>query len=29
MGQDPIVAEVRQARQAHAARFAFDLEAIY
>ena len=29
MWQDPIVAEVRQAREAHAAQFAFDLKAIY
>jgi len=29
MWQDPIVAEVRQAREAHAAQFSFDLQAIY
>lgn len=29
MGQDPILAEVRQARETHAARFNFDLQAIY
>lgn len=29
MWQDPIVEEVRQAREAHAARFDFDLRAIY
>jgi hypothetical protein len=29
MWQDPIVAEVRQAREAHAAQFNFDLQAIY
>ncbi len=29
MWQDPIVAEVRQARESHAARFNFDLTAIY
>jgi hypothetical protein len=29
MWQDPIVAEVRRIRQAHAAQFGFDLEAIY
>ncbi|MGA9347855.1 MAG: hypothetical protein WBW48_03495 [Anaerolineae bacterium] len=29
MWQDPIVAEVRQAREAHAAQFDFDLWAIY
>ena len=29
MRQDPIVAEVRQAREAHAARYNFDLQAIY
>jgi hypothetical protein len=29
MWQDPIVAEVRQARGAHAAQFNFDLWAIY
>jgi hypothetical protein len=29
MWQDPIVAEVRQAREAHAAQFDFDLRAIY
>ena len=29
MWQDPIVAEVRQAREAHAAQFNFDLRAIY
>jgi hypothetical protein len=28
MWQDPIVAELRQAREAHAARFDFDLQAI-
>ena len=29
MWQDPIAAEVRQAREAHAAPFNFDLRAIY
>ncbi len=29
MWQDPIVAEVRRAREAHAAQYKFDLEAIY
>ena len=29
MWQDPIVAEVRQVREAHAAQFDFDLRAIY
>jgi hypothetical protein len=29
MWQDPIVAEVRQVREAHAAQFGFDLQAIY
>ena len=29
MWQDPIVAQVRQAREAHAAQFNFDLQAIY
>ena len=29
MWQDPIVAEVRRVRKAHAAQFGFDLEAIY
>jgi hypothetical protein len=29
MWQDPIVAEVRRAREAHAAKFGFDLQAIY
>lgn len=29
MWQDPIVMEVRQAREAHAAKFNFDLQAIY
>jgi hypothetical protein len=29
MRQDPIVAEVRQAREAHAAQFNYDLQAIY
>ena len=29
MIEDPIVEEVRQARQQHAARFNFDLQAIY
>jgi hypothetical protein len=29
MWQDPIVAEVRRVRQAHAAQLGFDLEAIY
>jgi hypothetical protein len=29
MWQDPIVAEVRQARETHAAQFNFDLRAIY
>lgn len=29
MCQDPIVAQVRQAREAHAAQFDFDLRAIY
>jgi len=29
MIDDPIVAEVRQAREQHAARFHFDLQAIY
>ena len=29
MWQDPIVAEVRRAREEHAARFGFDLRAIY
>ncbi len=29
MWQDPIVAEVRRAREAHAAQFNFDLRAIY
>ena len=29
MWQDPIVAEVRQVREAHAAQFNFDLRAIY
>lgn len=29
MWQDPIVAEVRQAREAHAAQHNFDLQAIY
>ena len=29
MWQDPIVAEVRRARVAHAARLDFDLQAIY
>jgi len=29
MWQDPIVAEVRQAREAHAAQFNFDLRTIY
>jgi len=29
MWQDPIVAEVRQAREAHAEQFNFDLRAIY
>jgi hypothetical protein len=29
MWQDPIVAEVRQVREAHAARFDYDLQAIY
>lgn len=29
MIDDPIVAEVRQAREQHTARFNFDLEAIY
>jgi hypothetical protein len=29
MWQDPIVAEVRQAREAHAAQFDFDLGLIY
>jgi len=29
MWQDPIVAEVRQAREAHATQFNFDLQAIY
>jgi hypothetical protein len=29
MWKDPIVAEVRQAREAHAAQFNFDLRAIY
>lgn len=29
MRQDPIVMEVRQAREAHAAQFNFDLQAIY
>ncbi len=29
MWQDPIVTEVRQVREAHAARFDFDLQAIY
>ena len=29
MWQDPIVSEVRQVREAHAAQFNFDLQAIY
>jgi len=29
MRQDPIVEQVRQARQAHAAQYNFDLQAIY
>jgi hypothetical protein len=29
MSQDPIVAEFRRARQAHARRFGYDLRAIY
>jgi len=29
MWQDPIVAEVRRVREAHAAQFGFDLRAIY
>ena len=29
MWQDPIVAQVRRAREAHAAQFGFDLRAIY
>jgi hypothetical protein len=29
MWQDPIVAEVRRVREAHAAQFDFDLQAIY
>jgi hypothetical protein len=29
MWRDPIVEEVRKAREEHAARFAYDLEAIY
>lgn len=29
MWNDPIVAEVRKIRQAHAARFNYDLDAIY
>ncbi len=29
MWQDPIVAAVRQTREAHAAQFNFDLQAIY
>jgi len=29
MWQDPIVAEIRQIRQAHAAQFEFDLKVIY
>jgi hypothetical protein len=29
MWQDPIVMQVRQAREAHAAQFNFDLQAIY
>jgi hypothetical protein len=29
MIDDPIIAEVRQAREQHAARFHFDLQAIY
>jgi hypothetical protein len=29
MWQDPIVAEVRRAREAHAAQFDFELRAIY
>ncbi len=29
MWQDPIVGEVRQIREAHAAQFNFDLQAIY
>ena len=29
MWQDPIVMEVRRAREAHAAQFNFDLQAIY
>ena len=29
MWQDPIVTEVRQARDAHAAQFGYDLPAIY
>ena len=29
MPDDPIVAEVREARQAHAARFHFDIDAIF
>lgn len=29
MWQDPIVGEVRQIREAHAAQFKFDLRAIY
>jgi hypothetical protein len=29
MWEDPIVAEVRQARETHAAQFSFDLWAIY
>jgi len=29
MGEDPIVEEVRKVREEHAARFQYDLEAIY
>jgi cytidylate kinase len=29
MGEDPIVEEVRKAREAHAAKFHHDLDAIY
>jgi hypothetical protein len=29
MWQDPIVAEIRRVRQAHAAQFGYDLKAIY
>jgi len=29
MWEDPIVAEVRKAREAHAAKFNYDLQAIY